>query len=134
MTTRLYTPQDYPTVAAWWDGHKQPPVPPSVLPVCGVIVEEEALPIAAAWLYQDNSVGVAWLAWIVSNPDVSAFDAEKALDVLLGGCEAVARDLNRGVLFTMTDRGSLGRWFERNGFVRNHTGMSQFWKNLKYGP
>lgn len=130
MKTRLYKPEDYATIEPWWVSRHQPAVPANILPKCGVVVEEEGLLIAAAWIYQDNSVGVAWLAWLVSNPDVRAFDVEKALEVLLGGCELVIKEFGYGLMFTMTDRGSLGRWFQRNGFTPNHRGMTQYFKAL----
>lgn len=131
MTTRLYKPEDYATVAPWFEQHGSHPVPENVLPKCGVVVldEEEKL-LAAAWLYQDNSVGVAWLAWIVSNPDQPLFHVQPALQRLLGACEAAARELGYGLLFTMTERPALGRWLLQSGFKANHRGMTQFFKPL----
>lgn len=133
MHTRLYRPEDYAIIADWWPLHRQPAVPEAILPKCGVVVctEGSDVPIAATWIYQDNSVGVAWLAWLVTDATTPVFHIERALEILLGGAETIATELDYRVLFTMTDRGSLGRWFEKNGFVRNHTGMSQFFKRLK---
>ena len=130
MKTRLYVSGDYPTVEKWWAGHKQAAVPANVLPKCGVVVENNGKPLAAAWLYQDNSVGVAWLAWLVSNPEASPFVVAEALEVLFGATERVARDLQYGLMFTMTERGSLGRWLQRHGFAPNHRGVTQYFKPL----
>jgi N-acetylglutamate synthase-like GNAT family acetyltransferase len=130
MKTRLYTPADYTTVGPWFTAHKTQPVPETILPKCGIVVEEEGLLLAAGWLYQDNSVGVAWLAWLVSNPDIPRSCVETALGRLLRASESVAKDLGYGVLFTMTNRPSLGRWLQRQGFEANHQGAVQYFKPL----
>jgi len=131
MKTRLYVPEDYPTIETWWARHGMAPVPEKVLPDCGVVVMDDAAePLAAVWLYQDNSVGVAWLAWLVTDGVTGPFPIEKAILVLVEAASNVAKDLNYGLLFTMTERHGLGKWFERNGWVRNHTGMAQYFKTL----
>lgn len=118
MTTRLYTPEDYATVAAWWALHKQPAVPQQVLPKCGVMVcAESGDPIAAVWLYQDNSVGVAWLAWVVTNAVLEPFVAADAIDCLLGAAETIAREAGYHAVFTWTDCRSLAHKLARNGFM-----------------
>lgn len=131
MNTRLYKAEDYPVIADWWHRHNQPPVPVHILPKCGVVVcGEDGVPIAATWLYQDNSVGVAWMAWLVTDGKTTPFTVDKAVLMLVEAASTVARELNYGLLFTMTDRPGLGKWFERNGWARNHTGMTQYFKRL----
>lgn len=130
MTTRLYNDADYATFSEWFIRHGSQAVPAAMLPRCGVVVVEEEMPLAAAWLYQDNSVGIAWMAWLVTNPDQPLFHVEQALRVLVQGCEAVAKGLDYGVLFTMTERPALGRFLQREGFAPNHQGMTQFFKPL----
>lgn len=139
MTTRLYAVSDYLVIAPWWEAHGTKRVPENILPKCGVVVkdEEEEL-MGAAWLYQDNSVGVAWLAWMVSNPHQPLFHVEPALRHLLGACEAAAKELGYGLLFTMTERPAFGRWLLQQGFSANHQKTVQYFKNLNlpshYGP
>jgi hypothetical protein len=130
MTTRLYKPEDYATVSEWFTRHGSKAVPEAVLPRCGVVVMEESLPLAAAWIYQDNSVGVAWLAWIVTNSDIPAATAVESLNFLIRASEAVAKGLGYGVMFTMTEKPALGRLLQRQGFAPNHQGMTQYFKPL----
>ena len=130
MLARLYKPEDYPTVRAWFIAHGGQPVPASMLPRCGIVAESDGQPRAAAWLYQDNSVGMAWLAWMVSCPHQPLFHVEQALSCVLGAAERVARDLGYGVMLTMTEKPALGRWLRRQGFEANHEGMTQYFKPL----
>lgn len=130
MTSRLYHPKDYAKIRHWWTLHGQAEVPKNVLPKCGVVVKDGKQMVCAAWLYFDNTVGVAWLAWLVSNPSVGSFKVIRGLKELIGAVEAVCKSQNRGLLFTMTDRGALGRFFQSNGFIPNHSGMTQYFRRI----
>lgn len=130
MKARLYAPKDYAKVRRWWGLHGQPEVPRNILPKCGVVVEDGRTLVCAGWLYQDNTVGVAWLAWIVSNPRKSSMRVFRGLKELLGGVEAVARSQGRSLLFTMTDRDALGRFLVSEGFAPNHAGMTQYFRRI----
>lgn len=114
--------------SGWWLGHGTQVVPVDVLPKCGVLVVDDTGPLAVAWLYMDNSVGVAWLGWVTTNPAITPWKATAALHVLLGAAEVVAKGMDYGCLFTMTDRPGLSRWLVREGFSANHAGMTQFFK------
>lgn len=130
IDTRLYSPGDFPTISPWFTGHGGSPVPEKILPKCGVVAVLNGQPVAAVWLYMDNSVGVAWLAWLVTSPELPLFTAEEALRVLLGAAEAVAKSLDYGLLFTMTNKPALGRWFKGHGFAPNDSGSTQYFKPL----
>lgn len=131
MQTRLYTSQDYATICGWWEQHGGKCVPEHVLPKCGVIVENADKEIVAAgWLYMDNSVGIAWLAWLVSNPKQNAFKVAKGIRILLLAIEELCKEFNYGILFTMTDRESLGRFFEQNDFTSNHSNATQYFRRI----
>jgi hypothetical protein len=130
MKSRLYTPADYATVERWFIGHGSKVVPESILPRCGIVVEDGGEALAACWLYQDNSVGIAWLAWLVSNHTLSPQRAVKAVKTAVEAAEAVAKGLGYGLLFTMTERHGLGRLLQSEGYRPNHQGMTQFFKPL----
>lgn len=131
MKARLFKTEDYGTIKEWFEGHGQSAVSAALLPKCGVVAEDEnGTPMAAGWIYQDNSIGVAWLAWLVTNPRCKPAAARRALTCVLEGAEAICREFNYGVLFTMTHKNGLGRWLEQNGFKSNHHGMTQYFKPL----
>lgn len=129
MITRLYNPHDYLTVRQWFPRHGVEAVPEAILPKCGVVVEKDGQPMCAGWLYQDNSVGIAWLAWLVTNPDQPLFHVEQSLQHLLSAAETVVKDLGYGLVFTETNRPALGRFLQRQGFTPNHQAV-QYFKRL----
>jgi hypothetical protein len=124
MNTRLYMPSDYPVLAPWWPAHGWPAVSQAILPKCGVIVEEEGKPLAVAWLYMDNSVGVSMMEWTVTNPENSAKQSLSALKVLIGAVRMLAKEFDYGVMLTSVKQPSLCRLYERCGFQKTDEGMS----------
>lgn len=131
MITRLYKPEDYAEISRWWTQRRLAAVPKSILPKTGIVSEDATGSLAAAWVYLDNSVGLAWLAWVVTRPGLPGRRAPMVLQGLVGCCEAVAEELGYKVMFTMTHRPGFGRWLQREGFTANHSGMVQFFKELK---
>ncbi len=131
MKTRLYQPSDYAVISPWWAGHGEHAAPEGVLPKCGVVVEtEDGKLAAAAWLYMDNSVGVAWMSWLVSNPEFGPIKSAKSLNVLLGAIEGVSKELGYVFLNVITDKRSLKRWFPRKGFTASCETATAFLKVL----
>ena len=114
----------------WGIGHKTGVTPINILPKCGVLLEEDSVPVAVCWLYMDNSVGVAWAAWLTTRPNLTGRDSVHYLNILMGAVEVVAKGMDYGLLFTMAKSQGLKRWFERFGFTANHSGMTQLFKGL----
>jgi hypothetical protein len=129
MNARLYRPEDYATAKSWWQSRGIPAMPENALPACGIVVEnDEHAPQAMAWIYQDNSIGVAWMAWPVLAPDVKCFRILKTFDALLGGVETVCRSLGRRVIHVAVDRSSLKKWFLLRGFHKSADNLTSFVK------
>mgnify|MGYP003650262624 CR=1 FL=1 len=106
-------------------------IPEGVLPNCGsVMVGDDGQLLSAAWLYMDNSTGVAWMAWMVSNPEIGPIKSAKSLHVLLGAIEELCKEFHYECLFTMSDRKGVGHFLNRNGFIANHSGMTQYFKKV----
>lgn len=115
----------FDTFSAWWKAHGWPGVALGILPKCGVLVEDDAGgPLAVAWLYQDNSVGVAWLEWIVTNPAMTPKQSYLAVAMLVQAAREVAVALDYGVVMTTARQHSLARVLGRNGFTVTDTGMT----------
>jgi hypothetical protein len=121
--------KDYPMVCEWWARHGVPAVALGRLPACGLIVEADGVPVLAAWLYQDNSCGMAWLGWFVGNPARKGRVVALALPVLLGAADAVMRSQKRHTLIVMTDKHGLGRALERFGYEKAHP-ATEYWRVL----
>lgn len=57
--------------AEWRKARGMAELPDAIFPRLGVVAVLDGVDSAAAWLYQDNSVGVAFMEWIVSRPGLS---------------------------------------------------------------
>lgn len=126
MKTRLVDiDRDYPVAEQWWPAHGWKAVPRAVLPKCGVMVEsDDREPMAVAWLYMDNSVGVAWMEWTVTNPKNTARQSYLAITMLTQAVREVALELNYGVVMTSAKQEALVRIYERNGFQKSDEGVT----------
>ncbi len=134
MKARHYKTDDYPIFKAWCAGHHESAPAPGILPPCGVVIEdEEGAPLAIGFLYMAVGVGCAWLAWATTNPKLSPWNSLASLDYLECACEKVCSESDYGVLFTMTDREGLGAFLRKRGFVANHKGATQYFKEVGRG-
>lgn len=131
---REYQKSDYPILVEWWRGHGWSAVPESVLPKLGVVVcEREGVrddPVCAGFLYMDNSVGVCWLEWIVSNPYASGFSVARGITELNRFMEGRAKEMGYGAMLTCCRQASLARFYERAGFQKTDSGVTHLIKSL----
>lgn len=117
---RIVTPEDYPMLESWWKGHDWPAVPQKILPRLGVVYGDTA----AGWLYLDNSVGVAMMEWLVTNPAARPLVAVRALSGVVQFLKSEAKRMDYSVILTTCRQPALARLLERNGFVTTDTGMT----------
>jgi hypothetical protein len=124
---RDFTADDYPTVETWWAGHGWSPVPLQILPRLGIIADmhhgETSTPTAAAWLYMDNSVGVAMLEWIVTNPEAKPRDVLKAITEAVNFIKTRAAELGYTVILATCRQESLSKVLQKRGFNVTDSGM-----------
>jgi hypothetical protein len=100
MNIRVYEKSDYPVIRDWWVAHGWDAVPEAILPKTGAIVSNNGIDVVVAWLYMDNSVGVSWIEWFVSNPVCNGFQVIKAHKLLVSFLERCATDNDYGVMLT----------------------------------
>lgn len=121
-------PALYPAFESWWRGHGWDPVPMAILPRLGVLAEFDHAgtrePIAVAWLYMDNSVGVSMLEWVVSNPTANPRHVLSALTNLITFLKGEAKRLGYGVMLTATRVESLLRLYQKHGFTKTDEGVT----------
>lgn len=124
---RDFTPEDYPTLEGWWQGHGWSPVPLQILPRLGIIAEmhtgAEIQPTAAAWLYMDNSVGVAMLEWMVADPKANPRTVLKALNATIDFLKERAKELRYTVILGTCRQESLSKLLQKQGFHVTDSGM-----------
>lgn len=122
---------DYPMVSKWWISHGWNAVPIGVLPKLGVVSEMDGQPIAAGWLYMDNSIGVSMLEWMVANPDAKPKSVYRAIKSIVEFLKNHAKQLGYAVMLTTCKQESLARVYEKTGFQRTDCEMIHLVQTLE---
>ena len=126
MYIREFTEVDHAQVAGWWLAHKWPVIPLPSLPKNGlIVVGDDGREVCAGFIYQTDS-DIAWLEFIVSNPECSMRVRAKSLDTLIAGLKARAQELGHRCFFTSLSSKGLMKLYEKHGFQRTDTKMTNF--------
>lgn len=117
---RMWSPDDYPMLETWWQGHGWPAVPLRVLPPLGVILNDTA----AGWLYMDNGgTGIAMMEWLVTNPAAKPMKAAKDLMRVVEFLKSEAKRMDYAIILTTCRQPALARMLNRSGFQTSDTEM-----------
>lgn len=116
MTIRIYEESDYEDAKDWWSEHGSPVVHKTQLPKLGVVVEDGCGPLAMAWVYMDNSTGIARLAWPVVKPGIPARKSYQSLRMAIDFLCLHVKQLGYGLIETTTSHEGLVKLFQKNDF------------------
>lgn len=123
-TLKMFEPEtDYPIVKEWWVGHGWNAVPLAVLPKLGIVANLDSGPVAAGWLYMDNSIGVSIMEWVVSNPEAKPKSVYRSIKAIVDFLKGQAKSLGYSVMLTTCKQESLARVYEKTGFLRTDSEM-----------
>jgi GNAT superfamily N-acetyltransferase len=134
MNLREYIPEDHPMLTAWWKAHGFPVLPAAILPKLGIVAEHDGVPVCAAFLYMDNSVGVCMLEWLTTNPQAPGKHVPGAIRALVGFMAERAGAMNYGVMLTTCRQEALARVYEKNGFTRTDDSVIHLLKVIPLNP
>jgi hypothetical protein len=112
---RHYEATDYEMLSEWWHAHGKHRRPEQMLPKCGVIAEIEGKPVAALFLYMDNSSGMCMADHAVSAPSLSLKTSMLAFKHCIACLKKVALELGYHTMAVFT-YSSIARVLERQGF------------------
>jgi hypothetical protein len=93
------------------------------------MVYKEETPIMAGFLYLSNSK-VAWMDWIVSNPEYKEKDRKEALELLISSLEEVARQQGYNIVLSITRNKSLIQSHEKLGYTVDPTPSHEISKKI----
>ena len=79
MNVRDYTVDDYPTLRSWWLQYQWKQPPEQIYLPRGFVCEQDECPLAAGFVYMVPDACLAWMDYIVGNPNVSAKDRVRAV-------------------------------------------------------
>lgn len=119
LSLRALKESDYEDMSSWWKWWRWPELSKDVLPMNGtggLMVYKDDILIAAGFLYLTNSK-VAWLDWIISNPEYRESDRKDALEVLIMGLEDVARSQGCNTIISITRSKSLMNIHEKLNYT-----------------
>lgn len=103
MTIKLFEPNEhYKLVAEMWEAQNWPIIPLEGLPTTGMITFQDDIPVAAGFLYNTDS-SMAWLEFIVGNPDIDYELRGQGLDLVIQGLTKVAKNMNKKMIFTVSN-------------------------------
>ena len=114
MNLTEFKPEQYETVAQWWEKHGWHSVPKEFLSKTGLMIYDEDTPRAAIWLYRTDSP-VMMAEWLVVNPDNTPRQSYAAIKELLTNVKLIA-DAQGAYLMTFLQNDSLIKNFQKQGF------------------
>jgi N-acetylglutamate synthase-like GNAT family acetyltransferase len=120
MEVRALQESDWEMLVEWWKNWAEWGHNPSkeMLPLNGtggLMIEEDGKPIMAGFLYLTNSK-LAWIEWIVSDPEHRSNGRAKALELLINSLEEVAKSTGVEVIFSVTKNNSLLNMHKKLGY------------------
>ena len=112
---RIILEEDYPVIRTWWEDRGVQAPSQGLLPYTGVMAENNGVPVACAFLYEDKGGVVGMIEWEATNPEVkSAMDRIRGLNLIFQFFEEYCIEKGMIVLFSWVaaERGD-GRILER---------------------
>jgi hypothetical protein len=103
-------------------------MPLEILPICGVVAENDGKPVAMAWMYRHDVI--AFIAFPVSNPAAEISLVGKSLEAVFDFLERDAKRQGFPAAFFASRPKSLGRLAERRGWTKFDSGVDAFVKDL----
>lgn len=87
-------------------------------------------PVAAGFLYLSNSK-VAWLDWIVSNPEYKEKDRKQAIELLINSLEEVAKQQDYNIIISITRSKHLIEAHKKLGYMVDSNPSYEISKKIK---
>ena len=118
----------YQMLLDWWQRHGTPGVAPEYLPQ-GVVVKKGDDYLYGLFLYFTGTK-LAWISWIVSNPDVPPTKKRGALQYGIDVLSYYAKMNGVTDLFTMTNNEGLINSLKKSNFIVGDTNSVNMFKKI----
>lgn len=126
---KVSTKDFYPILEYWWERHHFTAVSRGILPPEVFVVSKGETPIYSMFLYETNS-GLCWIAWPLSNPDVSKTEKEGGLDFLIKKVSEYAKEKGFIVSFTTSPVRPVQESLKREGYQEGDVKVNHYLKIL----
>ena len=87
-------------------------------------------PIVAGFLYLTNS-NIAWLEWIISDPNYKEINKRQAIELLITSAERAARNQGKEVIFSVSRNKALLKMHKKLGYTVDKDPSYEIIKNIK---
>lgn len=135
MDIRIAKHTDYEMLKEWWGFWRFPAPSIKALPQydlsCfnGVIASEEGKDLACGFMYTTNS-DMVWIEFIVTNPNTTAEERNKAILSVLDELSLSAKALGYSIAFSSIKNENLINKYVENGFSIGTRGTTELIKIL----
>lgn len=115
--------RDYDTLISWWRWWRFPAPSLDMLPLSvtgdfeGTMIYDGNIPVCAGFIYR-TVTNIAWMEFIVSNPEYKSPGRAKAIHLLIVELTLRARELGHSIIYTSVNNENLIRHLESAGFKK----------------
>ena len=132
LSKRRLQHDDYETIVKWWESWPDwVPLARNLLPengTGGIMIERDGSPIVAGFLYGTNSK-IAWMEWIVGNPEER--NKSEAIELLISSLEEWAVEGGFEVILSIGRSKSLIDKHKKLGYTVDHDPSYEIIKKIK---
>lgn len=120
--------KDYTLWSQWWEHHERP-VPLSLVPDLGLIIDYNNVPLAAGFLAAPQGAAIC-MGNIAGNPNATKEHRNEALNFLIKSLLDLAKRSEYTVVCVSTNVPALKARYERLGFFVTDTNVTHYGKVL----
>lgn len=111
---------DWEILQEWYRKRNLPGIPKGILPALSIWITCNGEPSAFGAIYMDNSVNVAHLMWVSTNPAMPATLTLGAINQLIISASELCKLHGYRVMFTTVGKRSMAKLMRRHGFTELH--------------
>lgn len=124
---RLLEDNDYNKLCDWWKWFRFPAPPKDFLPEegkGGIMVSKDGVDICAGFLFLNNSK-IAWLEYIVSNPNYRENDRNSAIEKTISILTDIAKNQGYKAVFTSLKNENAINRYKAVGFIKGSSNTTE---------
>jgi hypothetical protein len=133
LNIRTLQESDWSVLKSWWKWWRWPEITKETLPMNGtggLMIYKDEIPIVAGFLYLTNSK-IAWIDWIISNPEYKEKDRKQSIELLISSLEEVAKQQDYEIIFSVTRSKHLIDTHKKLGYTVDSNSSYEISKKIK---